>query len=113
MEGKGVTEDCLEFICEGTGINLVPLDKLPVLPQVGDKVMLPGDGPDHGAGTYNVTEITHYYVTYQDDDSGRSAARLLKISAEVELATPIRRNPPASSGGRSSTAPIRRRFPGR
>lgn len=89
-ELKGVSEDCLEFLCGRTAINLVPLSGLLMLPRIGDKIDLPGEGPESGAGLYEITDVRHCYVRDYDEKERPCPARLLKIVAEVKLVTATR-----------------------
>jgi hypothetical protein len=60
---KSISEDSLEFY-DDTGrvaINLVPFGKAPFIPWVGEIVILPGQGPKYGAGTYRVTKVEHLF----------------------------------------------------
>lgn len=59
-EIKNVSQDCLEFNEKGTGINLVPLDRVAAFPRPGDIVFLPGEtheGKNYGGGEYEVERV--------------------------------------------------------
>lgn len=59
-EIKNVSQDCLEFNEKGTGINLVPLDRVAAFPRAGDIVFLPGEtheGKNYGGGEYEVERV--------------------------------------------------------
>jgi hypothetical protein len=59
-EVKNVSQDCLEFNEQRTGINLVPLERVAAFPRPGDTVFLPGetvDGKNYGGGEYEVERI--------------------------------------------------------
>ena len=60
-EIKNVSQDCLEFNEQRTGINLIPLDMVSAFPRPGDTVYLPGethDGKNYGGGEYEVEKLT-------------------------------------------------------
>ena len=60
-EIKNVSQDCLEFNEQRTGINLVPLDMVAAFPRPGDTVLLPGethDGKNYGGGEYEVEKLS-------------------------------------------------------
>jgi hypothetical protein len=57
---KNVSQDCLEFTENKTGINLVPLEKVAAFPRPGDIVFLPGEthqGKNYGGGQYEVERL--------------------------------------------------------
>jgi hypothetical protein len=59
-EIKNVSQDCLEFNEKGTGINLVPLERVAAFPRPGDIVFLPGEtneGKNYGGGEYEVERV--------------------------------------------------------
>ena len=59
-EIKNVSQDCLEFNEQETGINLVPLNKVVAFPRPGDIVFLPGEtveGKNYGGGEYEVEKV--------------------------------------------------------
>lgn len=59
-EIKNVSQDCLEFNDQETGINLVPLNKVVAFPRPGDIVFLPGEtveGKNYGGGEYEVEKV--------------------------------------------------------
>jgi len=59
-EVKNVSQDCLEFNEKGTGINLVPLQRIVAFPRPGDIVFLPGEtheGKNYGGGEYEVEKV--------------------------------------------------------
>jgi hypothetical protein len=64
MVMKGVTD--LEFfeVDEKVCLSLVPVTQVPLLPRVGERVLLP-------SGAYDVTEVHHAYVAI---DPGTSTA---------------------------------------
>ena len=60
LEVKNVSQDCLEFNEKGTGINLVPLERVVAFPRPGDMVFLPGEtheGKNYGGGEYEVEKV--------------------------------------------------------
>ena len=62
----GVSHGCLEFNLNGkVGINLVPLEKITVLPRPGDFVTLPGEGYKYGTrggcGEYEVERVSFLF----------------------------------------------------
>ena len=57
---KNVSQDCLEFNENKTGINLVPLERVVAFPRPGDIVYLPGEthgGTNYGGGAYEVEKV--------------------------------------------------------
>jgi hypothetical protein len=59
-EIKNVSQYCLEFNERGTGINLVPLERVTGYPRPGDIVFLPGEtveGKNYGGGEYEVERV--------------------------------------------------------
>ena len=59
-EIKNVSQDCLEFNEQRTGINLVPLELVAAFPRPGDIVFLPGEtheGKNLGGGEYEVERV--------------------------------------------------------
>jgi hypothetical protein len=70
-EIKIVSQDCLEFVERGTGINLVPLEKVAAFPRPGDIVYLPGetrDGENLGGGAYEVEKVAYSFREAPDVD---------------------------------------------
>ena len=57
---KLISEGCLEFLDsqQRVAVNLVPLDRVPSLPRPGDRVFLPGEGVNYGAGQYEIESIS-------------------------------------------------------
>lgn len=81
---KGVTEDCLVFWdrIHKVNVKVIPLDKVYVLPRVGELLYLPGT--DGEGGQYRVQAIEHRYS--EDSESPlteRGDVRLAKIIVEV------------------------------
>jgi len=59
-EVKNVSQDCLEFNENKTGVNLVPLERVRAFPRPGDLVFLPGEtheGKNYGGGEYEVERV--------------------------------------------------------
>jgi hypothetical protein len=70
---KTVSQDCLEFsdLHQRVAINLVPLDRVTVIPRPGDFVFLPGethDGKIFGRGDYEVEKISFGYAEAPEID---------------------------------------------
>jgi len=81
-----VSEECLEFLQTQPrmAINLVPLNKLTFIPRPGDSVLLPGDGPQLGAGMYEITGVCHSFTEETEDVCQPSQARLVKVVAYIK-----------------------------
>jgi hypothetical protein len=61
LEPKNVSQDCLEFVEGGVGINLIPLETVAAFPRAGDIVYLPGatiKGKNYGGGQYEVEAVS-------------------------------------------------------
>jgi len=82
---RGVSEGCLEFLLPSPrmAINLVPLTGLALIPRPGDTVLLPGEGPEFGAGFYEVTHVCHSF-TETERPAHPSEAQLIKVVAYVK-----------------------------
>jgi hypothetical protein len=80
---KTIGEGCLEFNGQGTGINLVPFEKVAFVPRVGDIVHLPGQG---SARNYRVTAVVHYYSQDEKSDMPKNLgpAKLSRVTISVE-----------------------------
>lgn len=81
---KIVSEGCLEFLDSEhkIGINLVPMERVPIMPRPGDSVYLPGEGPEYGAGGYEVDRVTFFFSEALDVNQPSPAA-LSKVTAFV------------------------------
>jgi hypothetical protein len=81
---KIVSEGCLEFLDSEhkIGINLVPVERVPLMPRPGDFVYLPGEGPKYGAGEYEVERVRFFFSEALDVDQPSPAA-LSKVTAYV------------------------------
>ncbi len=84
-EGLSYSENCLEFNLEdGTTINLVPLDTLHTLPDLGDIVLLPGNASPTQHAAYRISRIEHIYVRVENRHAHYGQARLAKTVAHVD-----------------------------
>ena len=84
---KAVSENCLEFYDyqHKSGVNLVPLERVGVLPRPGDFVFLPGEtheGKNFGGGEYEVHRLVFYFFEAPEVDQPCPAA-LSKVTAYV------------------------------
>jgi hypothetical protein len=85
---KSLGESCLQFYDERRRevVNLVPFEKGPFVPRVGDTVELPGQGPKYGAGTYRVTKVLHSFWPTDDTNIPEpfGPAKLHRVTISVE-----------------------------
>jgi len=81
---KIISEGCLEFLDSEhkVGINLVPFERVPLMPRPGDFVLLPGEGRRYGAGEYEVEQVKFIFLEASDVDQPCPAA-LSKVTAFV------------------------------
>ena len=80
-----VSQGCLEFSDDQAGINLIPLDKVTVVPRPGDTVILPGethDGTNYGAGVYDIESVSFSYSEAPEVDQP-CPAKPSKVIARV------------------------------
>jgi hypothetical protein len=81
---RPVSAGCLEFFDSErrVGVNLVPLERVPLMPRPGDFVLLPGEGVQYGAGEYEVERVGFIFEEAEDVDQPCPAA-LSKVTAYV------------------------------
>jgi hypothetical protein len=88
---EGVSHGCLEFVDlidsrRGVAINLVPLDRITVLPRLGDVVFLPGETRESknlGGGAYEVDDISFVFQEAPDEVDQPCPALPSKVCAHV------------------------------
>jgi hypothetical protein len=70
-EVKSVSQGCLEFNENRTGINLVPLERVVAFPRPGDIVFLPGEthgGKNFGGGEFEVENVAFTFLEAPEID---------------------------------------------